>query len=54
MAPRMEVFLQELNHLGLNVQVLDAGFAVLDFGDPTLGRRQMRSFSRRRCRALMR
>ena len=35
--PHGEVFLQELNHLGLNVQVLDAGFAVLDFGDPNSG-----------------
>lgn len=35
--PHGEVLQQELRHIGLEVQVLDAGFAVLDFGDPNSG-----------------
>ncbi len=32
-----EVLLQELAHLGVNVEVLETGFTVLDFGDPNAG-----------------
>ena len=35
--PHGEVLQRELEHLGMAVQVLDAGFAVLDFGDPNSG-----------------